>query len=309
MILGIDLGGTSAKLGVVDADGSVMERQSLATRDYTEYSQFIEAVRSVASPLIAEYGITAVGIGCPNGNFYTGDIVDAVNLPWHGTLHIASDVSDALGIPCHITNDANAAALGEMTYGVARGLRDFIMITLGTGVGSGIVIDGRMVYGHDGFAGELGHVNAVPDGRLCGCGNRGCLEAYCSATGVARTAKELLSETDRPSSLRSVPIDAVSSKDVFDAASAGDQLAVEIFNRTGEILGKALAGFVAFSSPEAIVFFGGLARAGELLLIPVRESMERSLLPLWRGKVKLLQSQLPENDAAILGAASIALQG
>ena len=308
MVVGIDMGGTSIKVGLVDEKGTVTEKFSLITKDYPEFSSFVVALADKVNPLKAKYDIKAVGIGCPNGNFYTGNIESAVNLPWHGTVPVARLVSEALSVPCRITNDANAAALGEMTYGAAVGLRDFIMITLGTGVGSGIVIDGRMVYGHDGFAGELGHVIVCPDGRLCGCGRKGCLEAYCSATGVARTAREFLAESSEPSLLRSVPSDAITSKDVFEAAVAGDALAKRVFDFTGEILGRAMADFVTFSAPEAFVLFGGLARAGALLFDPVRESMERSLLPLWRGKVKVLPSQLPADDAAILGAASIAVQ-
>lgn len=302
------MGGTSIKVGLVDEKGTVTEKFSLITKDYPEFSSFVAALADKVNPLKAKYDIKAVGIGCPNGNFYTGNIESAVNLPWRGTVPVTRLVSEALSVPCRITNDANAAALGEMTYGAAVGLRDFIMITLGTGVGSGIVIDGRMVYGHDGFAGELGHVIVCPDGRLCGCGRKGCLEAYCSATGVARTAREFLVESSEPSSLRSVPSDAVTSKDVFEAAVSGDALAKRVFDFTGEILGRALADFVTFSAPEAFVLFGGLARAGALLFDPVRESMERSLLPLWRGKIKVLPSQLPADDAAILGAASIAVQ-
>ena len=308
MVVGIDMGGTSIKVGLVDEKGTVTEMFSLITKDYPEFSSFVAALADKVNPLKAKYDIKAVGIGCPNGNFYTGNIESAVNLPWRGTVPVARLVSEALSVPCRITNDANAAALGEMTYGAAVGLRDFIMITLGTGVGSGIVIDGRMVYGHDGFAGELGHVIVCPDGRLCGCGRKGCLEAYCSATGVARTACEFLAESSEPSSLRAVPSDAITSKDVFEAAVAGDALAKRVFDFTGEILGRALADFVTFSAPEAFVLFGGLARAGALLFDPVRESMERSLLPLWRGKIKVLPSQLPADDAAILGAASIAVQ-
>ena len=308
MVVGIDMGGTSIKVGLVDEKGTVTEKFSLITKDYPEFSSFVVALADKVNPLKAQYDIKAVGIGCPNGNFYTGNSESAVNLPWRGTVPVARLVSEALSVPCRITNDANAAALGEMTYGAAVGLRDFIMITLGTGVGSGIVIDGRIVYGHDGFAGELGHVIVCPDGRLCGCGRKGCLEAYCSATGVARTACEFLAESSEPSSLRAVPSDAITSKDVFEAAVAGDALAKRVFDFTGEILGRALADFVTFSAPEAFVLFGGLARAGALLFDPVRESMERSLLPLWRGKIKVLPSQLPADDAAILGAASIVVQ-
>ncbi len=222
-------------------------------------------------------------------------------------MPFAQLLSEKFGIPVAITNDANAAAIGEMTYGVARGIKDFIMITLGTGVGSGIVINGQLVYGHDGFAGELGHVIVKRNnGRLCGCGRAGCLETYCSATGVARTAREFLEIRTEPSTLRDIPVDAITSKDVYDAAMAGDKIAKEIFvYLPSTILGEALADFTAFSSPEAFVLFGGLAKSGELLLKPLREAMERNMLSIYKGKVKVLQSELREADAAILGASAL----
>lgn len=233
-------------------------------------------------------------------------IEDGVNLPWPTPIPFAQMLSEKFGIPVAITNDANAAAIGEMTYGAARGLKDFIMITLGTGVGSGIVINGQLVYGHDGFAGELGHVIVKRNnGRLCGCGRTGCLETYCSATGVARTAREYVEITDEPSLLRDIPVEEITSKDVYDAAMAGDELAKRVFEYTGNILGEALADFTVFSSPEAFVIFGGLAKSGELLLRPLRESMERNMLSIWKNKVKVLQSELKEADAAVLGASAL----
>ena len=251
--------------------------------------------------------IKGIGAGCPNGNYYTGNIEFAPNLPWKGIVPFADKLADAFGVPAVITNDANAAAVGEMTYGAARGMKNFIMITLGTGVGSGIVIDGKIVYGHDGFAGELGHVNVVRDnGRLCGCGRTGCLEAYTSATGVARSAREILEKSTAKSLLRNIPTETITSKDVFDAAAAGDEVAKEIFNYTGKILGEAFADFVAFSAPEAIVLFGGLAKAGDLILNPVVENMEKNLLNIWKGKVKILFSTLKDADAAVLGASALA---
>lgn len=213
---------------------------------------------------------------------------------------------EAFGVPVAITNDANAAAIGEMTYGVARGMKDFIMITLGTGVGSGIVVNGQLVYGHDGFAGELGHVIVKPsNGRMCGCGRTGCLEAYCSATGVARTAREFLEIRTEPSKLRDLPIEEITSKDVYDAAMSGDKLAKEVFQYTGDIMGRAFANFIAFSSPEAIVLFGGLSRSGDLLMKPIKESLDRNILPIFKGKTKLLLSELKESDAAVLGASAL----
>ena len=258
------------------------------------------------SSIDAEDKIFGIGVGAPNANYFTGMIEDGVNLPWPTPIPFAQMLSEKFGIPVAITNDANAAAIGEMTYGAARGLKDFIMITLGTGVGSGIVINGQLVYGHDGFAGELGHVIVKRNnGRLCGCGRTGCLETYCSATGVARTAREYVEITDEPSLLRDIPVEEITSKDVYDAAMAGDELAKRVFEYTGNILGEALADFTVFSSPEAFVIFGGLAKSGELLLRPLRESMERNMLSIWKNKVKVLQSELKEADAAVLGASAL----
>ncbi len=251
--------------------------------------------------------IRGIGIGAPNGNYYKGTIEFAPNLKWKGVVPPAELVREKAGVPATLTNDANAAAVGEMTYGVARGMKNFIMITLGTGVGSGIVIDGNVVYGHDGFAGELGHTIQVRhNGRLCGCGRTGCLETYTSAVGVARSAREILETTDRETILRDLQWDKISSKDVADAAAKGDRVAIDIFNFTGGILGAALADFVAFSSPEAIVLFGGLTRAGDLLMKPLVEAMDNNLLQLWKGKVKVLFSELDGDDAAILGASALA---
>ncbi|HBU45713.1 MAG TPA: glucokinase, partial [Porphyromonadaceae bacterium] len=251
--------------------------------------------------------IKGIGAGTPNGNYFTGSIEFAPNLRWKGVIPFAQMLEDRVGIPVALTNDANAAAIGEMTYGAARGMKDFIVITLGTGVGSGIVVNGQMVYGHDGFAGELGHViMRRTNGRVCGCGRSGCLEAYTSATGVARTAREYLElQHDAKTQLRNIPIDDITSKDVFDAAMAGDEMAKEIFRFTGEMLGEAFADFVAFSSPEAIILFGGLAKAGDLIMNPIRESMERNLLPIFKNKVKLIFSELKESDAAVLGASAL----
>lgn len=215
--------------------------------------------------------------------------------------------SERVKLPVRLTNDANAAALGEMTYGAARGMKNFIMITLGTGVGSGIVVNGSLLYGHDGFAGELGHVTMVrQNGRVCGCGKTGCLETYASATGVARTARERIETTDVKSILRNIPPESITSKDVFEAAKEGDELAKDIFQFTGKILGEAFADFVAFSSPEAIILFGGLTKAGDMLYNPIVESLNENLMPLWRGKIKVLFSTLKESDAAILGASALA---
>lgn len=303
------MGGTATKIGIVDEQGKVLCKTSVKTAAYPLLGDYVKALSLALQPLIQEVGgmknIKGIGAGVPNGNFYTGNIEFAPNLPWKGTVPFAKAVSEEFGLPCVITNDANAAALGEMTYGVAKGMKNFIMITLGTGVGSGIVVNGELLYGHDGFGGELGHVIVEKNGRLCGCGRKGCLETYTSATGVVRTARELLQKSKMPSILRQSKIDEITSKEVFEAAMQDDELAKQVFSFTGKILGEAFADFVAFSAPEAIVLFGGLAKAGDLLMNPLRESMEENLLTIWKGKVKLLFSQLPEDDAAVMGAASL----
>lgn len=309
-VIGIDIGGTNTVFGIVDARGNVIGSSSIKTGKYTDINDYIAELKTALNTLIqfhdAEGKIHGIGVGAPNANYFTGCIEMAPNLPWKGRIPLAQLLHDAFGVPVAITNDANAAAIGEMTYGVARGMKDFIMITLGTGVGSGIVVNGQLVYGHDGFAGELGHVIVKPsNGRMCGCGRTGCLEAYCSATGVARTAREFLEIRTEPSSLRNLPVEDITSKDVYDAAMAGDKLAKEVFDYTGDIMGRAFANFVAFSSPEAIVLFGGLARSGELLMKPLKESMERNMLPIFKGKTKLLLSELKESDAAVLGASAL----
>ena len=308
-VVGIDIGGTNIVFGLVDARGTILCSDSIKTQAYAEVDECIDAVCEKLMPLIESRGgadkVKGIGIGAPNGNYYNGTIEFAPNLPWKGVIRLAEMFEERLGIPTALTNDANAAAIGEMTYGVARGLKDFIMITLGTGVGSGIVINGQMVYGHDGFAGELGHVIVKEDGRPCGCGRKGCLETYCSATGVARTAREMLIARSDESLLRKIPAEEIVSKDVYDAAVRGDKLALEIFQYTGDILGRALANAIAFSSPEAIVLFGGLAKAGDLILKPVQKSMEENVLNIYKGKTRLLLSELKDADAAVLGASAL----
>ncbi len=309
-VLGIDIGGTNTVFGMVDARGNVIATSSIKTAKHDKFEDYLDDLHAAVMRMLeandATDKIHGIGVGAPNANYYTGNIEHAPNLPWKGILPIANMMSEKFGIPVVITNDANAAALGEMTYGAARGLRDFIMITLGTGVGSGIVINGQLVYGHDGFAGELGHtIVRRNNGRLCGCGRTGCLEAYCSATGVARTAREFLEIRNDDSKLRELPIDAITSKDVYDAAVLGDKLAKEIFEYTGNILGEAFADFTVFSSPEAIILFGGLAKSGDLLMRPLRESMEKNMMGIFKGKVKILLSELKEADAAVLGASAL----
>lgn len=309
-VVGIDIGGTNTVFGIVDARGNVIASNSIKTGKHANIEDYIEELKTALNKLIeahdAKDKIHGIGVGAPNSNYFTGTIEYATNLPWKGVVPLAKLLTEAFGVPVAVTNDANAAAIGEMTYGAARGMKDFIMITLGTGVGSGIVVNGQLVYGHDGFAGELGHVIVKPsNGRMCGCGRTGCLETYCSATGVARTAREFLEIRTDPSRLRDLPIEEITSKDVYDAAIAGDNLAREIFQYTGEIMGRAFANFVAFSSPEAIILFGGLARAGELLMKPIKESMDRNMLNMFKGKTKLLLSELKESDAAVLGASAL----
>lgn len=311
-VVGIDIGGQTSKIGVVNADGEILSRVVIRSDVYGEDANaFIAALAEAVKQLIKECGkegeIKGVGVGAPNGNYYTGEIAKAPNLKWAAKepVPFAKLLSEGLdGLPVTLTNDANAAAVGEMTYGAARGMKDFIMITLGTGVGSGIVIDGKVVYGHDGFAGELGHTTVHPGGRMCGCGKAGCLEAYCSATGVARTAEEWLTKTDEPSLLRSY--EKITAKDVNDCAMQGDQMAIRIFNFTGRLLGESLANFIAFSAPEAIVLFGGLARNKNFLTEPILRAMNANVLPLWKDKVKLVYTELKESDAAILGASALA---
>ena len=311
-VVGIDIGGQTSKIGVVDARGTVLSQTVIRTDNHTEVELYVaelaEAVKKVIKDAGVEGQVRGIGVGAPNGNYYDGTIENAVNISWGGgkTIEFAKLLSAAMGgLPVALTNDANAAAVGEMTYGAARGMKNFIMITLGTGVGSGIVINGDVVYGHDGFAGELGHVTAVRNnGRVCNCGKTGCLETYASATGVARTAREWLELSDEPSVLRS--LDTIASKDVYEAAKEGDKLALKIFEFTGKMLGRSFADFIAFSSPEAIVLFGGLARAKEFLTEPIMEAMNANVLPLWKNKIKLVYSQLKESDAAILGASALA---
>jgi glucokinase len=311
LAIGIDIGGTGTKFGIVDRVGNVLFSSEISTRKHSDVNTFIDELYTALSKLIDNVGgigrIKGIGVGAPNGNFYTGTIEYAPNLPWKGIIPLARMMEDKFKIPVVLTNDANAAAIGEMMYGAAQGMKDFIMITLGTGVGSGIVANGKLVYGHDGFAGELGHTTIIPNGRLHeGTGKKGSLESYASATGVRLTTLEILEKSTQPSSLRSVPPDQIDSKKVYEAAIAGDAVAKEIFESTGTILGAALANFVMFSSPEAIILFGGLTKAGDLILKPTRESMEANLIQIFQNKVKILVSHLKESDAAILGASALA---
>lgn len=310
-VLGLDVGGTNSVIGVVDARGHVLGRTSIKTKEHPDFKDYVRTLatetRKVVEPLGGIEKVRGLGAGVPNGNYYTGYVSHAPNLPW-GDVPFAEIFAKELGIPVKITNDANAAAMGEMMYGAAKGMKNFIMITLGTGVGSGIVIDGKVVYGCDGYAGELGHVivERGETARQCGCGRKGCLETYASATGVARTAREIISTTTKKTLLRSLDIESITSKDVYDAAVQGDEVAKQIFEYTGRILGESFANFIAFSAPEAIILFGGLAKSGEFLFEPIRKAMNENVLSLWCNKVQLLPSDLKEADAAILGASALA---
>ncbi len=308
--IGLDLGGTNAVFGIVDRHGEVKSTTSLKTKSFDSSEAFVQESANALRPMIEQVGgignIHAMGIGAPDANYYKGTIENTFNISWaKGIVPLAKMFSDALGIPAAITNDANAAAIGEMTYGVAQGMKNFIMITLGTGVGSGIVVNGELVYGSDGFAGELGHFTVVREnGRQCGCGRKGCLEAYCSATGVARTAREMLAGSDAPSLLRSVNPDDLTSLDVGVAASKGDKLALDVLNFTGKMLGEVCADFATFCSPEAFVFFGGLVNAGDLIMNPIKKAYDDHVLDLYKGKAKLLVSNLG-GSSAVLGASAI----
>jgi len=310
LAVGIDIGGTNTVFGIVDRRGNILYQGAIKTKDHPDISVYMDALHKGVSPLIDKATATGdqikgIGIGAPNGNFYHGTIEFAPNLPWKGVIPLANLIREQFGFPVEVTNDANAAAIGEMTYGAAKGIKDFIMITLGTGLGSGIVINGQLVYGHDGFAGELGHVVVEREGRHCGCGRYGCLETYVSATGIVRTMLELLREKKTDSVMRDMKTEDITSKAICDAALEGDQLAQEAVDYTANILGMALANYIAFSAPEAIVLFGGLARAGDLLIEPTRRYMNDNVLRIWKDKVKLINSELRESDAAILGASAL----
>lgn len=308
LALGIDIGGTNTAYGIVNRSGEIVKKGSMPTVGHATVQDYIAAMTAEIMPLVQEYGLqnfVGIGVGAPNGNYYTGEIAFAPNLPWKGVIPLAKLMSESFHMKATLTNDANAAAIGEMTYGVAKGMKDFIVVTLGTGVGSGFVANGQMVYGHDGFAGELGHVIVDPVGRICGCGRKGCLETYVSATGIVRTAEAFLDSSKKASLLRDRQ-NEITAKAIYESAEAGDELALEIFDYTSQILGMALANAVAITSPEAIILFGGLAKAGDILLRATRKYMEDYMLNIYKNKVALLTSYLPDADAAILGASALA---
>lgn len=319
--LGVDMGGTGTKFGVVDNNGIVLEWKTIKTPEYKTIESYVEALCSECEAMAEKYGgvvnFRGLGMGAPNGNYYNGTIEHAANLPWKGIVPVASLIEARLGIPCRITNDVNAAAMGELRYGAGRGMKNFIEVACGTGVGSGIIIDGKLVYGNDGFAGELGHTKVVQgeaielpkfgrvETRSCGCGQQGCIEAYASATGVARTAKMIVEKSDKPTLLRDLDVNNITSYDVYCAAEKGDEVAKEIFELTGTLLGMKLADWVAFSAPEAIILYGGLMKSGHWILEPIERSLNENVMPLWKNKVRVLFSGLKDSDVAILGAASL----
>ncbi len=308
LVVGIDIGGTNTKVGIVDRDAKIYLHFDFPTRSEKPaedlFKRIFEKIEQEKKELPEGSVLVGVGVGAPNGNYFSGKIENPPNLNW-ASVNVVGLVEEYFHLPAVLTNDANAAALGEMKFGAAQGMKNFIEITLGTGLGSGVVVNGQLVYGHDGFAGELGHVIVVKNGRLCGCGRRGCLETYASASGLRRTVFEIMAEDNQPSILREIPFEDLTSKMVYDAALRGDALAREAFDFTGRILGEALANAVAYLSPEAIILFGGLAAAGDYIFVPTKEYMEKNLLAIYRNKVKILPSGLPESDAAILGSAAL----
>lgn len=311
LVIGLDLGGTNSVFGVVDNKGEIIATTSIKTQAYPSVDQYImesvKAIKQIAEQVGGMEKIRAMGIGAPCGNYYKGTIEHAANLVWaKGIVPLANMFVNELGIPVVVTNDAKAAAMGEMKYGVAVGMNNFVELTLGTGVGSGIVANGQLIYGFDGFAGELGHMIVELDGRPCGCGRKGCLETYCSATGVVRTAIAMLEESSETTSLRDIATDKLTSYEVYKAAMAGDTMAQEVFKQTGRRIGIACANIATFLSPEAFIFFGGLAQAGELLLRPIEEAYNENVLSLYKGKARFLMSGLDGAKAAILGASAIA---
>jgi glucokinase len=308
--IGIDIGGTNTQIGFVDENGKVFLETTMSTLTGETFEDYLDAlyetVEEAKKGTNEEFEIIGVGIGAPNGNYYKGTIEFAPNLRWKGVIEVTKLMKAKFGVPAVLTNDANAAAIGEMLFGGAKGMSNFIIITLGTGLGSGIVVNGELVYGHDGFAGELGHVVVEKGGRLCGCGRRGCLETYASATGIKRTAFEVIADRNQETLLSKYSYDQLTSFKIYEAAMNGDHVAREIFRKTGETLGQALADFIANGSPEAIFLFGGLAKAGDLILKPTEASMEENLLHIFKNKVKLRLSQLDEGNAAVVGAAALA---
>jgi len=308
VVAGVDIGGTNTVYGLVDEKGKVLSQGSFKTTDYPKVENFVTALTGAIKKLLAakkEYKLAGIGIGAPDANYHRGTIEHAPNLAWKGIVPLADLIKKKINVPVVVTNDANAAAMGEMIFGGAKMMKDFIVLTLGTGLGSGIVIDGKMVYGHTGFAGELGHMTVVPGGRECGCGRKGCFETYASATGLVKTVIELMSEMRDESPLRDIPVSKLTSKKIAEAAAKKDPIAVRAMNKTAEILGFGIINSIVFSSPEAIFLFGGLAQAGEMLFKPVRAYLEKNNYVLMKNTVKILPSGISESNGAVLGSAAL----
>lgn len=306
---GIDIGGTNTAVGIVDDNAKILAETSFPTSSHSVLEDYVKTLADTINSLLKKAGdgleLRGIGVGAPNGNYYNGTIECAPNLPWKGVVHLADEIKKYFSCKVIVTNDAKAATIGEMVYGGAKGMKNFVMITLGTGLGSGIVANGQLIYGADGFAGEYGHSIAIENGRVCGCGRRGCLETYCSATGIKRTVFELLATYRDESKMRSIPFETLTSKDIYDFAKQGDQIALKAFDFTAEILGKKLADLATILSPEAVFLFGGLALAKDLIVEPTKKYMEENLLPVYRGKIKVLPSALLGTNIAVLGAAAL----
>ena len=310
VVAGVDIGGTNTVFGIVDHEGKVLAEGHLKTTDYPVVTDFVKAFSAALKKLIAtkkDIELTGIGIGAPDANFHRGTIEHAPNLAWKGIVPLADMVKKEMKVPVVLTNDANAAAMGEMVFGGAKGMKDFVVLTLGTGLGSGIVVDGKLVYGHTGFAGEVGHMTVVSNGRVCGCGRKGCFEAYASATGLVKTVSLLISEMRDESPLRELPPSKLTSKAIAEAAAKGDPIAVKAMEYTAEKLGFGIVNTIVFTSPEAIFLFGGLAQAGELLFKPVREYLKKNNYVLFKNTVKILPSGISESNGAVLGAAALIL--
>ena len=313
LVAGVDIDGILTTCALVDEFGKIYAKDSFPTADHREFKNYVarlkDEILKLSQTLDIPHNVMAVGIGAPNSNYYTGEIENATNLIWKGKLPLGQKLSELFDdIPVVVTNDANAAAIGEMIYGGAKGMKDFVVITLGTGLGSGFVVNGNVLYGHDGYAGEVGHIIVNKNGRQCGCGRKGCLECYASSKGLKDTALELLQSTDASSKLRNIPAPELTSRDIANAAKSGDSIARKAFDITGETLGEALANLVAISAPQAIFLCGGVANAKNLILTPTKRAMEKNILPLWKGKVKLELSSLEYENAPILGAAALAIK-
>lgn len=309
VVAGVDIGGTNTVFGLVDRTGKIISENSIKTTDYPEINDFVAALGNAIAKLAGsskEIKLAAVGIGAPNANYHKGTIELAPNLAWKGIVPLGDLMKKKTGVKVAVTNDANAAAIGEMIFGGAKGMKDFVILTLGTGLGSGIVVNGEVVYGHTGFAGELGHNIIVPGGRECGCGRKGCFETYASASGLVRTVLLMLSEMRDPSPLRDVPPGKLTARMISDAANASDKVALEAFDYTAELLALGIVNAIGFSSPEAVFLFGGLAGAGDLLFKPVRKYVDKLVFPIYRKTYKILPSAVNESNAAVLGSAALA---